>query len=78
MKKAQTGRGSTTQNAQYAAGWDEALSEIEHQALHWATPDHGEVGVLIAAALRSAVQIARGGGLECEHRQSTRRERPGQ
>jgi hypothetical protein len=50
------------------AGWDAALREIEHQAEHWATPDHRELGVLIAEALRSAVAIARGGGLVCEHR----------
>jgi len=54
----------------YAAGWEAALREIEHQAEHWATPDHRELGVLIAEALRSAVAIARGGGLACEHRRA--------
>jgi hypothetical protein len=49
-------------------GWDAALLEIEHQAEHWDTPNHGETGRLIAAALRSAVDIARAGGLRCEHR----------
>jgi hypothetical protein len=51
------------------AGWDAALLEIEHQAEHWNTPDHGEIGRLIAQALLAAVEIARGGGLQCEHRQ---------
>ncbi len=59
-------------NPQFRAGrqvgWDDALAEIEHQAEHWATPDHGRVGQLIAEALRAAVTIARGGGLRCEHR----------
>jgi hypothetical protein len=49
-------------------GWLAALEEIEHQALHWDTPDHGPTGHLIAEALRSAVDIARHGGLRCEHR----------
>jgi hypothetical protein len=49
-------------------GWEAALLEIEHQAEHWDTPDHGEVGYLIAQALRAAVDIARSGGLQCEHR----------
>jgi hypothetical protein len=51
------------------AGWDAALLEIEHQAEHWNTPDHGETGSLIAQALLAAVEIARAGGLQCEHRQ---------
>jgi hypothetical protein len=50
-------------------GWEAALREIEHQAEHWDTPDHGQTGRLIAEALRAAVDIARAGGLECEHRQ---------
>ena len=49
-------------------GWEAALLEIEHQAEHWDTPDHGETGYLIAQALRAAVEIARTGGLQCEHR----------
>src|SRR6266851_9864300 len=49
-------------------GWEAALLEIEHQAEHWDTPDHGEAGYLIAQALRAAVEIARTGGLQCEHR----------
>src|SRR5579884_971013 len=49
-------------------GWEAALLEFEHQAEHWETPDHGEVGHLIAQALRAAVEIARTGGLRCEHR----------
>jgi hypothetical protein len=44
------------------------MLEFEHQAAHWDTPDHGETGLLIAQALRAAVAIARGGGLNCEHR----------
>jgi hypothetical protein len=48
-------------------GWDAALDEIEHQAIHWDTPDHGQTGYLIAEALRTAVRIARAGGLHCEH-----------
>jgi hypothetical protein len=51
------------------AGWEAALLEFEHQAGHWDTPDHGKTGHLIAQALRSAVEIARAGGLQCEHRQ---------
>ena len=49
-------------------GWAAALLEIEHQAEHWGTPDHGQVGYLIAQALRAAVEIARTGGLQCAHR----------
>ena len=49
-------------------GWEAALLELEHHALHWDVPEHGETGVLIAQALRSAVEIARTGGLQCEHR----------
>ena len=44
------------------------MLEIEHQAEHWDTPEHGEIGHLIAEALRAAVEIARGGGLKCQHR----------
>jgi hypothetical protein len=49
-------------------GWDATLLEIEHQAKHWDTPDHGVTGHLIAQALHAAVSIARVGGLRCEHR----------
>ena len=49
-------------------GWEAAMLELEHQAEHWDTPDHGQTGHLIASALRSAVDIARTGGLQCEHR----------
>ena len=49
------------------AGWEAALLDIEHQAEHWETPEHGQVGYLIAQALRAAVEIARSGGLHCEH-----------
>jgi hypothetical protein len=44
------------------------MLEFEHQAEHWDTPDHGEVGHLIAEALRAAVEVARAGGLKCDHR----------
>ena len=44
------------------------MIEFEHQAEHWDTPDHRETGHLIASALRAAVDIARSGGLRCEHR----------
>ena len=54
-------------------GWEAALQEIEHQAEHWDTPEHGEVGHLIAEALRSAAEIARAGGLDCEHRRHQER-----
>jgi hypothetical protein len=54
--------------AGYQAGWDAALREIEHQAVHWDTPEHGDTGHLIAEALRVAASIGRGGGLQCEHR----------
>jgi hypothetical protein len=50
------------------AGWEAAMLEFEHQAEHWDTPDHRETGHLVASALRAAVDIARSGGLECEHR----------
>ena len=59
------------------AGWLAALEEIEHQAVHWDTPDHGPTGHLIAQALRAAVEIARDGGLQCEHRQRDKPESPG-
>ena len=49
-------------------GWEAALLEIEHQAEHWDTLEHGATGHLIAEALRAAVDIARSGGLQCEHR----------
>jgi hypothetical protein len=48
--------------------WEAALLEIEHQADHWNTPEHGETGHLIAQALLAAVDIARGSGLRWEHR----------
>jgi hypothetical protein len=44
------------------------MVELEHQAEHWDTPEHGETGHLIAQAHRAAVDIARAGGLKCEHR----------
>jgi hypothetical protein len=56
-------------SASARAGWLAALEEIEHQAEHWDTLDHGPTGHLIAQALRAAVDIARGGGLQWEHRQ---------
>ena len=49
-------------------GWDAAWLEVEHQAEHWDTPDHGDTGHLIAEALRAAALIGRAGGLRCEHR----------
>ena len=49
-------------------GWEAALLDIEHQAEHWDTPEHGAVGHLLAEALRAAVEITRTGGLQCEHR----------
>jgi hypothetical protein len=58
-------------SGQRGPGYEAALREIEHQAEHWDTPDHGETGRLIAEALRAAVDIARTGGLKCEHRHST-------
>ena len=53
------------------ADWEAALLEFEHQAEHWDTPDHRETGHLIASALRAAVDIARDGGLRCEHRRGS-------
>ena len=47
------------------------MLEFEHQAEHWDTPDHGDTGHLIASALRAAVDIARSGGLRCEHRRDS-------
>jgi hypothetical protein len=44
------------------------MLEFEHQAEHWDTAEHGETGRLIAQAFREAVEIARAGGLKCEHR----------
>ena len=60
--------GSSHFGADAQVGWEAALLEIEHQAEHWDTPDHGQIGFLIAQALRAAVDIARTGGLRCEHR----------
>jgi hypothetical protein len=57
-------------------GWGAALLEIEHQAEHWDTPEHGELGHLIALAFRAAAEIARTGGLRCEHRLETASHRP--
>ena len=59
--------GSSRFRAGARAGWQAALREIEHQAEHWDTPEHGPVGHLLAEALRAAVAITRGGGLRCEH-----------
>lgn len=56
-------------------GWRAAMLEFEHQAEHWDTPEHGETGHLIAEALRAAVDIARAGGLKCEHRPKAERKR---
>ena len=53
------------------------LLELEHQAEHWDTPAHGETGHLIAQALRAAADIARTGGLQCEHRHGSRATRRG-
>ncbi len=61
-------RGESTFAASAKIGWEAALLEIEHQAEHWDTPNHGETGHLIAQALHAAVEIARTGGLRCEHR----------
>jgi hypothetical protein len=44
-------------------GFELALREVEHQAEHWDTADHGSTGHLIAEALRASVDIARDGGL---------------
>src|SRR5579872_5077654 len=63
MLRAGTHRRSS---AYKGAGWAAALDELEHQATHWDTPDHGETGHLIAQALRAAVDIARNGGLHCD------------
>ena len=60
--------GSSHFGADAQVGWEAALLEIEHQAEHWDTPDHGQIGFLIAQALRAAVDIARTGGLRCEHK----------
>ena len=54
-------------------GWRAAMLEFEHPAEHWDTPEHGETGHLIAQALRAAVDIARTGGLKCEHRLEAQR-----
>jgi hypothetical protein len=54
--------GNAQIRAEMEIGWDAALLEIEHQAEHWDTSDHGETGHLIAEALRSSVSIARDGG----------------
>jgi len=44
------------------------LAEIEHQADHWDTPEHGWLGHIIAEALRAAVDVTMAGGLQCQHR----------
>jgi len=44
------------------------VAEIEHQADHWDTADHGSLGHIIAEALRAAVDITMAGGLQCQHR----------
>jgi hypothetical protein len=63
----------TGSNPQFSAeakiGFEAALREVDHHAEHWDTPDHGSTGHLIAEALRSSVEIARRGGLECKHRE---------
>jgi len=64
-------RAGPTITAKLRPGWEAAMREIEHQAEHWDTPDHGETGSLIAQALRAAVDIARAGGLHCEHRRAS-------
>jgi hypothetical protein len=69
QRRQRTSRAGPEAAASTRAGWLAALEEIEHQAVHWDTPDHGPTGHLIAQALRAAVEIARDGGLHCEHRQ---------
>jgi hypothetical protein len=45
---------------QSAGNWEAALLEIEHQAQHWDTLDHGETGHFIAQTLRAAARLAVG------------------
>jgi hypothetical protein len=54
-------------SARVKTGRDAAVDDIEHQAEHWASVDHGQVGQFIAAVLRAAAGITRSGGLRCEH-----------
>ena len=61
-------RTTSDMEGQWQPGWVAALSELEHQAEHWKTPEHGLFGQLVAQALCAAVDIARQGGLRCEHR----------
>ena len=60
--------GSAHFRAGAQVGWEAAWLEVEHQAEHWATPAHGELGQLLAETLRAAALIGRAGGLHCEHR----------
>ena len=52
-------------NVEHRAGWEAALLEFEHQAVHLeANGEHDAAEVLF-----TAVEIARAGGLRCtEHR----------
>ena len=75
MRQMDNAREADSQSYRPAAGvgWRAAMLEFEHQAEHWDTPKHGETGHLIAQALRAAVDIARAGGLKCEHRMEAQR-----
>jgi hypothetical protein len=56
--------GPSGPNVERSGGWLAALLELEHQAVHLETagqPDAAEV-------LFTAIEIARAGGLRCEHR----------
>jgi hypothetical protein len=53
-------------NVELRAGWEAALSELQHQAMH--LEQRGAYRA--AATLYDAIRIARAGGLPCEHRRS--------
>jgi hypothetical protein len=53
-------------NVEQRAGWEAALRELEHQAVHLEIDGHPDA----AETLFTAVEIARAGGLRCEHRRS--------
>src|SRR5450759_3366522 len=46
QRRQRTSRAGAEAAASTRAGWLAALEEIEHQALHWDTPDHGPTGHL--------------------------------
>jgi hypothetical protein len=53
-------------NVELSAGWEAALTELQHQAMHLEQRGAHRAAV----TLYDAIRIARRGGLPCEHRRT--------